>query len=113
MTELIKMDGLDKALIGRSCIWDSSGRKEDRLIYSGEKIVAILIARDGMTAEEALEYIEFNIEGAYVGEQTPCVMWSQFMDDLESDFDIYGPEKPEKKERKKSAKKTDTKKQSI
>ena len=26
MTELIKMDGLDKALIGRSCIWDSTGR---------------------------------------------------------------------------------------
>ena len=47
-------------------------------------------------AEEALEYIEFNIEGAYVGEQTPCVMWSQFMDDLERDYDIYGPEKPKK-----------------
>lgn len=113
MTELIKMDGLDKALIGRSCIWDSSGRQEDRLIYSGEKIVAILIARDGMTPEEALEYIEFNIEGAYVGEQTPIVMWSQFMDDLERDYNIYGLEKPEKKERKKSAKKTDTKKQPI
>ena len=55
MTELIKMDGLDKALIGRSCIWDSSGRQEDRLIYSGEKIVAILMARDGMTPEEANE----------------------------------------------------------
>jgi len=93
MTKLIKMDGLDKALIGRSCIWDSSGRQEDRLIYSGEKIVAILIARDGMTPEEAFEYIE----GAYVGEQTPCVMWSQFMDDLERDYDIYGTEKPEKK----------------
>jgi len=96
VTELIKMDGLDKALIGRSCIWDSSGRQEDRLIYSGEKIVAILMARDGMTAEEALEYIEFNIEGAYVGEQTPCVMWSQFMDDLERDYDIYGLKKPKK-----------------
>jgi hypothetical protein len=84
--ELIKMDGLDKALIGRSCIWDSTGRREDRLVYSGEKIVAILIARDGMTADEALEYIEFNIEGAYVGEQTPIVMWSEFIEELKEEY---------------------------
>mgnify|MGYP003631488445 FL=1 len=80
------MDGLDKALIGRSCIWDSTGRREDRLVYSGEKIVAILIARDGMTADEALEYIEFNIEGAYVGEQTPIVMWSEFIEELKEEY---------------------------
>ena len=86
MTELIKMDGLDKALIGRSCIWDSTGRQEDRLVYSGEKIVAILIARDGMTADEALEYIEFDIEGAYVGEQTPIVMWSEFIEELKEEY---------------------------
>ena len=86
MTTLIKMDGLDKALIGRSCIWDSTGRQEDRLVYSGEKIVAILIARDGMTADEALEYIEFNIEGAYVGEQTPIVMWSEFIEELKEEY---------------------------
>ena len=86
MTELIKIDGLDKALIGRSCIWDSSGRQEDRLIYSGEKIVAILMARDGMDADEAMEYIEFNIEGAYVGEQTPCVMWSEFIEELKEEY---------------------------
>ena len=86
MTKLIKMDGLDKALIGRSCIWDSTGRQEDRLVYSGEKIVAILIARDGMTADEALEYIEFNIEGAYVGEQTPIVMWSEFIEELKEEY---------------------------
>ena len=62
MTTLIKMDGLDKALIGRSCIWDS------------------------MTADEALEYIEFDIEGAYVGEQTPIVMWSEFIEELKEEY---------------------------
>ena len=86
MTKVVSMDGLEKAIIGRSCIWDSSGRQEDRLVYSGEKIVAILIARDNMTPEEALEFIYNEIQGAYVGEQTPCVMWSQFMDDLERDY---------------------------
>ena len=97
MTTLIKMDGLDKALIGRSCIWDSSGRQEDRLVYSGEKIVAILIARDNMNPEEALEFIDNEIQGGFiVGEQSPIVMWSQFMDDLERDYDVYREEKPKK-----------------
>jgi hypothetical protein len=109
MTKVISMDGLDKALIGRSCIWDSSGRQEDRLVYSGEKIVAILIARDNMTPDEALEFIDNEIQGGFiVGEQNPIVMWSQFMDDLEREYDIYREENPER-ERKKRAKKTDNK----
>jgi hypothetical protein len=30
-----------------------------------------------MTSEEAREYIEFNIEGAYVGEATPIICWTE------------------------------------
>ena len=69
-------------------MWDRTGHREDRLIYSGEKIVAILVARDRMTSDEALEYIEFNIEGAYVGEQTPIIMWSEFLHEIKEDYDI-------------------------
>tara|TARA_R100001224_G_scaffold35360_1_gene19957 strand:- start:15434 stop:15688 length:255 start_codon:yes stop_codon:yes gene_type:complete len=75
MTKIITIDGFDKAIMGRSCIWERTGHREDRVVYSGEKIVEILVERDGMTSDEALEYIEFNIEGAYVGEQTPAVVW--------------------------------------
>jgi|TARA_R100001163_G_C5063582_1_gene200911 hypothetical protein len=75
MTKIITIDGFDKAIMGRSCIWERTGHREDRVVYSGEKIVEILVERDGMTSDEALEYIEFNIEGAYVGEQTPAVLW--------------------------------------
>jgi hypothetical protein len=28
-----------------------------------------------MTEEEALEYIEFNIENAYIGKDTPIIVW--------------------------------------
>ena len=88
MERLIKLEGLDKAIIGRSCVWDSTGYKEDRLIYSGEKIVAILIARDGITAEEAMDYIEHNIQGAHVGEQTPIIMWSEFLHEIKEDYNL-------------------------
>jgi hypothetical protein len=33
--------------------------------------------RDGMDSEEAREFIEFNIEGAYVGPGTPILVWTQ------------------------------------
>ena len=29
------------------------------------------MTRDGMTEEEAQEYFDFNVEGAYMGEKTP------------------------------------------
>jgi len=32
------------------------------------------LEQDGMSHDEALEYFEFNILGAYVGEQTPVYM---------------------------------------
>ena len=39
--------------------------------YDTAKILDILCERDGMEGDEALEYFEFNIAGAYVGERTP------------------------------------------
>ena len=39
-----------------------------------QKIIEIL-EKDGMTEEEAIEYISFNVEGAYVGPKTPVFMW--------------------------------------
>lgn len=39
-------------------------------IYDYEKCIDLLI-RDGCDYEEAIEYFEFNVSGAYVGPQTP------------------------------------------
>jgi hypothetical protein len=41
------------------------------VVYDSAKVIDILIERDGMTHEEAEEFFSFNIEGAWVGEQTP------------------------------------------
>lgn len=71
---MLKIDGYDDAIIGQALIWQDKSRREV-LVYSGEKIREIMMERDGMSAEEAVEYIEFNIEGAYVGPHTPVIMW--------------------------------------
>lgn len=40
-------------------------------VYSKEKCVRALMKQDGLTDEEAIEYLEYNTFSAYVGEMTP------------------------------------------
>ena len=57
-------DGLDKAIIGfEPNLW--------KVVYSRNLVVDILIDRDGMGPDEAVEFAEFNIFGAMMGEKTP------------------------------------------
>lgn len=68
--KIIKWDGFDECVLG---IGSRCGM-EDVLVYSKKKIVYTLRDRDEMTVEDALEYIDFNILGAYVGERTPIIL---------------------------------------
>jgi len=69
-----KWDDLDEAIIGPASIWTNKTQVEV-LVYNAEVIRNILMSRDGMDFEEAREYIEFNIEGAYIGPDTPILVW--------------------------------------
>ena len=60
--ELLIADGFNEAVIGID-------PNSLRIIYSMRKCIEILI-RD-MSEEEAIEYFNFNVLGAYVGEKTP------------------------------------------
>jgi hypothetical protein len=72
-----KWDGFDEAIIGQALVFSEKGRTPV-LVYSGAWMVDILCSRDGMTPDEAQEYIEFNIEGAYIGADTPIIVWTEF-----------------------------------
>lgn len=73
---MIKFDGFDEAILGPALIWHPDGSRVDVLVYDAEKIREILM-RDGCTPEEAREFIEFNIEGGYLGPATPIVVWTE------------------------------------
>jgi hypothetical protein len=75
---LKKWDGYDEAIIGPANIWHKKGQSEV-LVYNAETIRNILMSRDGMTFEDAREFIEFNIEGAYIGPDTPILVWPNDM----------------------------------
>lgn len=62
--EIITADGFDMAVIG---IDDNT----NRVIYSISKCVQILIDVDGMSEEDAIDYLYFNSIGSYIGDKTP------------------------------------------
>jgi hypothetical protein len=70
----MKWYGFDDCVIGVASIWRDQSIHEV-LVYSGDSMVEWLIERDGMTDEEAIEYIAFNIEDAYIGVNTPVIAW--------------------------------------
>ena len=64
--EALFADGFEGALIGVGVIFNRS-----LATYDMRKCIDILMKRDDMTEEEAVEYFEFNVTGSYVGENTP------------------------------------------
>ncbi len=74
---MLRIDGFDDAILGPAMLWDTTGMQRHVIVYDAEKIREILMRRDGMDMESAREFIEFNIEGAYVGPYTPVLVWPQ------------------------------------
>ena len=70
-----KYDGFDEAILGPASIWRSNSMVSV-LVYDAEVMRSILMNRDGMSMDDAREFIEFNIESAYIGEDTPVLVWS-------------------------------------
>lgn len=66
MEERLNADGFEEAFLG-------VGRQfnQELSVYDYDKCVEILCDRDGMTTEEAIEYMEFNVVNAWVGKGTP------------------------------------------
>jgi hypothetical protein len=81
---MLKIDGHDDAILGPALIWGNKERVSV-LVYDAEVIRNTLMERDNMDADEAREYIEFNIEGAYVGPDTPILVWPDDLWDEEYD----------------------------
>ena len=65
--ELIKADGFDDAVVGIEV-------NTFRLVYSIDRMIAIL-TKD-MSYEDAIEYLDFNVFSAYVGERTPIYIYT-------------------------------------
>ena len=65
--EALFADGHDHAIMGYST--------DGKVIYSVNMIIEGLIEDSEMTYEDAVEFFDFNIAGACVGEYTPIFMY--------------------------------------
>ena len=70
--EILKADGFDEAVIGIE-------ERSMRLIYSVGKCIELLMTKEDMSLEEAMEYFDFNVKDSWVGDKTPIwcddMMW--------------------------------------
>jgi hypothetical protein len=72
-------DGFNDCLIGWTDSWMGMERPR-RAVYCGQKLLNKLIEDSGMDPDEAFEYMEYNMCGAYVGAGTPVVVWQDDRD---------------------------------
>ena len=66
-TDLVFATNFDNAIIGVS-MGISCGTK---VVYDAKEMARTLVVSEGITEEEAWEYLEFNTFNAYAGENTP------------------------------------------
>ena len=64
--ETMLANGFEAAIIGLD-----TSNEVFRVIYDREKMIDILMTRDEMTMEDAIEHLEYNVWSAYVGAGTP------------------------------------------
>lgn len=67
---VLLMDGFEDAFIGYS----QRINEPVLAVYSRAKMVDVLVTRDGMSDDEAEEFIDYNCVGVWVGEQTPIIV---------------------------------------
>jgi len=68
--EVLLADGFEVAFLG---ICEIFGRPPVAA-YDRDKCMEVLVERDGMEYDEAVEYFDFNVSGAWVGDLTPVYL---------------------------------------
>ena len=66
--DVLIADGFDKAIVG---VVERYGMNAV-VLYNKNKCINIMIKRDGMTEEEAIDFYYYNVVGSHVGDYTPC-----------------------------------------
>ena len=70
--DAIIVDGFNDAIIGLA----ERINLGPVVAYDVDKMLEIMVERDKMTYEEAMEYFDYNILGAWMGENTPVYVFS-------------------------------------
>jgi len=67
--EALLADGFEEALIGYAEVFNKV-----IAVYDRDRCMQLLMERDGMTFDEACNFFNYNVTGAYAGEHTPAFL---------------------------------------
>ena len=79
---MLKWDGFDNAIVGVG----ERNNTDSMIVYDYDKMVKVLVTRDDMSYEEAEEYIDFNIVGAWIGDTTPIIVTKKNIEEIEEEY---------------------------
>jgi len=65
-------DGFESAYVGHTVLGPCG---PVRAVYDAYKCIDVLVEDEGMTTVEAMEFLDFNVFGAHMGEHTPIFVW--------------------------------------
>tara|TARA_R100000306_G_C4357593_1_gene133595 strand:- start:84 stop:356 length:273 start_codon:yes stop_codon:yes gene_type:complete len=74
--EVLLADGFEDAFVGMTEIFN----RPPLATYDRDKCIEILMERDGMSHDDAIDFFNYNVTGAWVGESTPAFV--TFMKDM-------------------------------
>ena len=69
--DILLADGFDEAIIG----YGQRVGEPQIAVYDAKKCIKILMERDGMTEEDAIDFFGFNVSGAWLGKGTPIFIY--------------------------------------
>mgnify|MGYP001448178544 FL=1 len=79
---MLKWDGFDNAIIGVG----ERNNTDSMIVYDYDKMVKVLVTRDDMSYEEAEEYIDYNVIGAWIGDTTPIIVSKKSIKEIEEEY---------------------------
>lgn len=65
---MLAADGFDTCAVGYTL---EQPNRPAIIVYDYEKCISVLMGRDGMEYREAIEFMDFNVLGSWVGDKTP------------------------------------------
>lgn len=68
MEDIVFITGYDAALIGIS--------EKGQAVYSHDLLIEEVMSKNSIDRMDAIDYIDFNISSAYVGEYTPIIVYT-------------------------------------
>ena len=79
---MITADGFETAFVAVGFRYNGN----DIAVYDYDLCIDVLIQRDEMSLQEAYEFMDYNVVGSYVGEETPLFIRTQSYDETMEEY---------------------------